>query len=42
LGIVIYRDGRPLKAISFQLDTAGERIEHIYIVLNPDKLQRMG
>ncbi|MNV62708.1 ECF RNA polymerase sigma factor SigJ [compost metagenome] len=42
LGIVIYRDGRPLKAISFQLDAAGERIEHIYIVLNPDKLQRMG
>ncbi|CAH1056407.1 RNA polymerase sigma factor SigJ [Paenibacillus pseudetheri] len=42
LGIVIYREGRPLKAISFQLDAAGERIEHIYIVLNPDKLQRIG
>ncbi|MDQ0114754.1 RNA polymerase sigma-70 factor [Paenibacillus harenae] len=41
-GIVFYRDGRPLKTISFQLDAAGERIEHIYIVLNPDKLQRIG
>jgi RNA polymerase sigma-70 factor (TIGR02957 family) len=41
-GIVFYRDGRPLKAISFKLDAAGERIEHLYIVLNPDKLQRIG
>lgn len=41
-GFVFYKDGRPLKAVSFRLDAAQERIEHIFIVLNPDKLQKVG
>jgi RNA polymerase sigma-70 factor (ECF subfamily) len=38
-GVISYLDGRPLNAITFHV-VAG-RIEAIYIVTNPDKLQRL-
>jgi RNA polymerase sigma-70 factor (ECF subfamily) len=38
-GIFRYRDGLPQSAITF--DIADERIQAIYIVVNPDKLTRI-
>ncbi|WP_253944645.1 sigma-70 family RNA polymerase sigma factor [Paenibacillus sp. NEAU-GSW1] len=44
-GIIMFKDGAPLRTVSFKLsepNADNERfIEHIYIVINPDKLQHV-
>ncbi len=38
-GIVTFLDGKPFSV--FTLDASGERISHIYVVTNPEKLKRI-
>lgn len=38
LGIVTYEAGRVRSVVSFQMDEAKERLERIYVQLNPEKL----
>jgi RNA polymerase sigma-70 factor (ECF subfamily) len=39
-GLLQYEDGRPVAAVSFAYDEDG-RLTDIFIVRNPDKLQRL-
>ncbi|GIN85194.1 RNA polymerase sigma factor SigJ [Heyndrickxia sporothermodurans] len=40
-GILQMKEGRPSKVISFDLDSSKKNIERIFIVSNPDKLNRI-
>ncbi|WP_169084468.1 RNA polymerase sigma-70 factor [Paenibacillus sp. PL91] len=40
-GIIIKKDGMPRSVISFRLDETEQRVERIYIMLNPDKLKHV-
>ncbi|WP_419875645.1 RNA polymerase sigma-70 factor [Candidatus Pristimantibacillus sp. PTI5] len=40
-GIIIMKDGKPRSVISFQLDAENQKIERIFVMLNPDKLKHV-
>lgn len=37
-GFLLLQDGQPARVMTFRWDSTGERIEEIYLVMNPDKL----
>lgn len=42
MGIIIIKDNKPKSVISFQLDEHEQKIERIFVILNPDKLMHVG
>jgi RNA polymerase sigma-70 factor (TIGR02957 family) len=40
-GIITIIDGKPRSVISFRLDETEQRVERIYVMLNPDKLKHV-
>lgn len=37
-GLVLLQEGQATRVMTFQWDSSGERIERIYLIMNPDKL----
>ncbi|MCR2807437.1 RNA polymerase sigma-70 factor [Paenibacillus soyae] len=37
-GLLLFENGEPKRVVTFQWDAAGERIERIFQIMNPDKL----
>ncbi|WP_182914429.1 RNA polymerase sigma-70 factor [Paenibacillus sp. 1011MAR3C5] len=37
-GLLVHQDGQATRVLTFQWDASGEKIERIYLVMNPDKL----
>lgn len=40
-GVMVMKAGVPRSVISFQLDEDGQKVERIFVMLNPDKLNRI-
>ncbi|GKU76968.1 RNA polymerase sigma-70 factor [Paenibacillus sp. L3-i20] len=40
-GLLLMQDDKPRKVMTFQWDNSGERIEQIFLIMNPDKLNHV-
>ncbi|REK69493.1 RNA polymerase sigma factor SigJ [Paenibacillus paeoniae] len=40
-GLLLLQNGHPARVLTFQWDASGEKIERIYLVMNPDKLSHV-